>query len=274
LLNCSKDLGEERRKEHLSFFMARMQASGYDHGFRLEILKSALKAYETMKNNQNEGRMMYRERTWNRKERKKQKEERKKNWYNTGDVESVLFIPATPDSELKNKMQEELKKKNAKIKIIEKSGTKIVRLLQRNDPFKERRCSDADNCLVCSSEKPGVCRDTSIVYQIKCTGGCGHEYIGQTASNCYTRGYQHREKYNGKAEESALWKHCINDHNSNPQKFEMNILDRCRGDTTKRQIIESIRLQKAQENTSMNGRSEWNTARIPRLQIRTDVRNW
>ena len=98
MLNCSKDLEEERRKEHLSFFMARMQSSGYDHGFRLEILKSALKAYETMKNNESEGRMMYRERTWNRKERKKQKEERKKNWYSTGDVESVLFIPATPDS--------------------------------------------------------------------------------------------------------------------------------------------------------------------------------
>ena len=185
----------------------------------------------------------------------------------------ILFIPATPDSKLKSQLQEELKRKNAKIKVVEKSGTKLVRLLQRNDPFKEKRCPDTENCFVCNGEKPGGCRDTSVVYQISCTGGCGHTYVGQTASNGYTRGIQHKEKYDGKSEESALWKHCINDHNEHLQKFEMRILDRCRGDTTKRQIIEFIRIQKAQEETLMNGRSEWNTARIPRFQVRTDIRN-
>ena len=214
---------------------------------------------------------MHRERTWNRTERRKQKKERKNNWYRTGKVESVLFIPATPNAELKRRMQDKLKSKDARIKVIEKSGTKIVRLLQRNDPFKKKECTDAANCLVCSSQKPGGCRDNSVVYSIQCTGGCEHKYIGQTGSNAYTRGKQHLEQYKKKAEESALWKHCVNDHDGHVQKFEMNVIDRVRNDSTKRQILEAVRLQNAPERTSMNSRGEWNTARVPRVQIRTDV---
>ena len=272
LLNCSEHLDEERRNEHISFFMARMQSSGYDHRFRLEILKSALNAFKQKKDEDKSGRKkMYRERTWNRKERRKQKQERKNNWFGNSQVESILFIPATPNSTLKRRMQDELKAKDMKIKVIEKSGTKIVRLLQRNDPFKKKECPDAKNCLVCSGQKPGGCRDNSVVYTIKCTGGCGHEYIGQTGSNAYTRGKQHLERYKQKAEDSALWKHCVNNHNGNNQQFEMNITDRVRNDSTKRQIIEAVRLQNAPEATSMNSRGEWNTARVPRIQIHTDV---
>ena len=271
LLNCSEHLEEERRNEHLSFFMARMQSSGYDHEFRLEVLKSALNAFEKKKEAEKDGKKMHRERTWNRTERRKQKKERKNNWYRTGEVESVLFIPATPNAELKRRMQDKLKSKDARIKVIEKSGTKIVRLLQRNDPFKKKECTDAANCLVCSSQKPGGCRDNSVVYSIQCTGGCEHKYIGQTGSNAYTRGKQHLEQYKKKAEESALWKHCVNDHDGHVQKFEMNVIDRVRNDSTKRQILEAVRLQNAPERTSMNSRGEWNTARVPRVQIRTDV---
>ena len=272
LLNCSKYLEEESRKEHLSFFMARMQASGYDHAFRLEVLKSALNANDEMKNMEDEGKQMHRERTWKRKERRKERDERKRNWYKTGNFESVLFIPATPDSELRNKLQEEMNKKDAKIKIIEKSGTKIVRLLQRNDPFKKKICSDANNCLVCSGGEPGGCRDSGVGYKIKCTGECSYAYTGQTGQNAYTRGNAHIDDYNKKKEDSALWKHCVNVHNSQNQIFEMSVVDKCRNDPTKRQILEAVRLQRAPENTSMNSRSEWNTARVPRIQIRTDIR--
>ena len=52
----------------------------------------------------------------------------------------------------------------------------------------------------------------------------------------------------------------------------MCVLDRVRGDATKRQILEAVRLQNAPAETSMNSRGEWNTARVPRIQINTDVR--
>ena len=38
MLNCCDELEESIKNEHLSLFMARMQASGYDHAFRIEVL--------------------------------------------------------------------------------------------------------------------------------------------------------------------------------------------------------------------------------------------
>ena len=63
----------------------------------------------------------------------------------------------------------------------------------------------------------------------------------------------------------------MKDHDGNEHHFEMQILDRVRNDSTKRQILEAVRLQKAPNETSMNSRGEWHTARIPRIQIETDV---
>ena len=271
ILNCSKHLEEQTKNDHLSFFMARMQASGYDHAFRLEVLKSAKNAHDEMKRMETEGKPIHRERTWKRKERRKEREQRRKNWYRTGKFESVLFIPATPNSELRNKMQKELNEKNAKIKVIERSGTKIVRLLQRNDPFKKKTCSDSAQCLVCSGEEAGGCRESGVGYKIKCKGGCNYDYNGQTSQNAYSRGGQHIDDYKNRKDDSPLWKHCVNVHNGELQTFEMSVVDRCRNDPTKRQILEAVRLQRASNETTMNSRSEWNTARVPRIQIRTDA---
>ena len=62
ILNCSEELEDEVRNGHLSYFMARMQASGYDQEFRLEVLKSAKKAYEKLKEREREGGVLHRPR--------------------------------------------------------------------------------------------------------------------------------------------------------------------------------------------------------------------
>ena len=49
MLNCNTHIGWEKISEHLSFYTARMQVSGYDHSLRLEIVKSAIGAYNKMK---------------------------------------------------------------------------------------------------------------------------------------------------------------------------------------------------------------------------------
>ena len=56
MLNCSEDLKEETNNEHLSFSMARMQASGYDHAFRIQVLKLAKNAYAKLKDEENHGK--------------------------------------------------------------------------------------------------------------------------------------------------------------------------------------------------------------------------
>ena len=130
-----------------------MQVSGYDHHFRLEILKSAINAYNKMKEEEKEnGKKIYRRRDWRRKERRKEREERKKTWYTKGGYDSVLFITATPNSKLRIQMQKEINKTDIRIKVVEKSGTKLVKQLQRNDPFKKKTCDNRDKCLGCSGQ--------------------------------------------------------------------------------------------------------------------------
>ena len=60
------------------------------------------------------------------------------------------ILAATPQSELRNQIQEEIDKTQFKIKVIEKSGRKLIRHLQRNDPFKKKECRNNDECMICS----------------------------------------------------------------------------------------------------------------------------
>ena len=148
---------------------------------------------------------------------------------------------------------------------MERSGTKIVKLLQKNDPFKIKEC-EKDDCMLCNTSKSGNCRSSGIVYEIACEGECPFTYRGQTSSNAYTRGLKHMEDYD-KKRDKALWKHCLNEHNGEKRIFEMKILTQCRNDATKRQIIEAIWIRNTDPKTTMNERSEWNSVRIPRIEI-------
>ena len=55
IMNCHELVGWERVTEHLNFFMARMQAGGYDKEFRYQVLKSALDAFEFKKEEERNG---------------------------------------------------------------------------------------------------------------------------------------------------------------------------------------------------------------------------
>ena len=112
-----------------------------------------------------------------------------------------------------------------------------------------------------------------MTYKIKCLGEmegnseeqCGEPYHGETDRNGYTRGCEHQADLNNRRENSALWKHCVEKHGSVEQKFEMVIMDRARNDATKRQILEDVRIQRSDAGRIMNGRGEWNSNRVPRI---------
>ena len=271
--NCHEKIGEDKLTNHLNYYTARMQAAGYDQEFRMQVLESAFKAFETMKEEDRRGRKpMYRKREWKRNERRREKIEKSKNWYKKGGKESVLFVTATPGSELKNRLQKEIGKSTFKIKVVEKSGNKVVRLLQKNDPFKKDKCGKED-CMICRGNNKGSCRETGITYKIECQGStergekCGGIYNGETGRNGYTRGTKHQDDFEKKIENSAMWKHCIQKHNSRRQEFGMSVQDRVRGDPTKRQILEAVRISKTKEEDRMNSRGEWNSNRITRINV-------
>ena len=93
----------------------------------------------------------------------KRKTQRKIN----GGHSSVLFVTATPQSVLRNQIQEEIDKTQFKIKVIEKSGRKLIRHLQRNDPFKKKECRRKDECMICTGSGQCACRGPGVSVQNK-----------------------------------------------------------------------------------------------------------
>ena len=276
LMNCHDLIGWAKISEHLTYFMARMQAAGYDKSFRFQVLKSAIHAYDSKQEEERRGGApMYRARGWRRNERRREREKKKKEWYKKGGRESVMFVQATPDSELRRRLQEEIDRRSFKIKVVEKSGTRLVRMLQKNNPFKRRTCRDAQRCMVCKANEGGACRESGVTYKINCLGErveepgemCVGFYQGETYRNGFSRGCEHENDLNDHKENSALWKHCVDKHQSVQQNFEMMITDRSRNDATKRQILEAVRIQRANAEQIINGRSEWNSNRVPRVVI-------
>ena len=264
MLNCSPKLDRKTVERHLNYFMLRMQVSKYDKSFRYEVIKSAYNAYDKIKEKgTSDGIPMYRNKTYKSNERREDKIVKTKNWYKKGGYESVIFVAATPESKLQKEMQAFINETDTKIKVIEKSGNKLVRMLQKNDPFKINECGK-HNCLLCNSSKNGNCRSTGVVYDVKCEGECPFRYRGQTAHNAYTRGLKHIEDLTNKRDKT-LWKHCLNEHNGEIKSFEMKILERCRNDATKRQVIESIWIRRTDPKTTMNERSEWGEIKLPRI---------
>ena len=72
--NCHELAGQQRLTDHLSYYMARMQAMGYDKSFRIQVLKSAFAAHEKMREEEESGgRTMYRSRNWRRNGKRKSK---------------------------------------------------------------------------------------------------------------------------------------------------------------------------------------------------------
>ena len=183
----------------------------------------------------------------------------------------MIFVPCTPKEQLKKIYEKEVEKSGFKIKIIERSGTKIRDMLHRKDPFRERQCERPD-CFVCSSggKTKGGCNKENIKYSIECTENCRKKdiYHGETSYSAYTRGKEHLEKYNNRDSTSALHNHCINEHQGNRVKFQMNVTGTFHRDPTLRQISEGIDIEDTPQERLMNTRNEWNTPLVPQAVIR------
>ena len=265
MLNCSPYLGEETRKKHVEFFMRRMQASGYNEKVRLEVLKSAVQAYTDICGE--DGKPKHRGKEYNTPERRKEKSAKRRNWYRLGGHEAVLFIPATPHSRLKKMVEEEIRGTNFKIKVVERSGTKVKKILQKNDPFKGGHCGE-ERCKVCNTTGKGRCRRNGITYKMACKADCGgFEYKGETHGNAYSRGIQHENDLRGKVESSVMWKHCCRKHGGVEVEFEREVMDYIRNDPTLRQVTEAIRINETPEERRINDQTEWNVGRLPRLSV-------
>ena len=227
--------------------------SGYNQAFRCEVVRSVINAFEIMMENEKRGiRPIHRPKEWHKAERLEQKEMKKKDWYKQGGFDSVIFVPSTPDGELKRLYHHAIRGE-----------------LQRSNPFREGNCRRAD-CFICTSGGKGNCETESITYIVDCQGGnCRKNvYKGETSTNGYTRGAEHLEKLAARnIDQSPMWRHCVEEHGSEVQSFMMSVTGSFKDDAMIRQITEAVQINNTDPNSLMNDRAEWNMTRVPRTVI-------
>ena len=113
-----------------------------------------------------------------------------------------MFVDATPGDTLLKKIKETEEKfkiaDDIRLKIVSKSGSKLVNMLKRNNPA--RRNCGRNKCKFCElAAKSGLsnsnCSVNSVCYQAKCDEceriGKIRTYDGETARTAYTRSLEH-----------------------------------------------------------------------------------
>ena len=135
-------------------------------------------------------------------------------------------------------------------------GTTLKQKLQKSN-INKKRCGD-EKCMVCQTGDGKLCREDGVTYSIKCME-CGDVYIGETASNAYTRGLEYASALRNKSKDSALYAHSINKHHHTTTSpvYSMKVTHVYRGDATKRQLSEALMIEKTQTHCQINRRDEF-----------------
>ena len=166
---------------------------------------------------------------------------------------------------LQRRYQSEINRQGIKIRVVEKAGRSIKSMLQRSDPFKERRCG-RESCFVCTTEGKESCDKNGINYAVTCTS-CENVYHGETSKNAFTRGKQHLDEYRNKASKSVLWRHCRERHENQLQEFKMRVTGQYRNDAMLRQIAEAVRINNHDIESRINNKTEWNLVLFPIVRV-------
>ena len=128
-------------------------------------------------------------------------------------MKSVLFVPHTPGSELAKRLRREEERVSSvagyRVKIVERTGSQIRRMLCKKNPFSGLPCG-REKCLSCRDEKTvGQCRNRNITYMMTCDS-CNRKereeevtdtgmveaqesaaYVEETYWSSYERGREH-----------------------------------------------------------------------------------
>ena len=180
-----------------------------------------------------------------------------------GKYDTVMMIDSTPGGILKKKIQTAARKNKIRVKIVERVGTTIKKLLQRSRPFKQEKCNRED-CIPC---KTGIdCRTRGCVYRIECKE-CGKRYKGQTGRSVYERCGEHEEDFKKKMDRCPLWRHSKASHNKQKFDYEVKVEAKCFGKPSKRLITESVLIEEMTVEETMNSKCEWSYHKLQKVRL-------
>ena len=261
LKNCSVHLEWEVMVKWVAHFVKRLQFSGYDQKFRYLVVNKALARYDKrIEECQRTGTMFP---TISEEEKEKRRRE-KKEWYTRGGrYESVMFVEATPNGELRKKIQNLANKYKVKMRVVERVSSTIKREIQRSDPFGDGGCGRKD-CEVCRGGNTKDCRTSGCVYELICKE-CDRRYRGTTSRTLYHRTKEEVADWRKKDDESPLWKHARLYHDGKEFEIDIKVIGRCFGKPTRRRITEAVMIEELSDDKTMNSKGEWSYIRLSKV---------
>ena len=263
--------------------MIKLKNSGYSKKFRIEVLDSAIKAFEKMIQDDKKGiKPLFRDKNWNFEARLNKKQNTKRNWFRDNEnskFKTVLFVPPTPGSgllkELKTRDEEINKYEDERIKFVETGGIKIEQLLTQKNPFKKQKCEGKD-CVLCGhkSEDEEIkihCNTNNVGYRWTCENcrkkNLKRVYEGESSRSARLRGKEHARGLKNKLESNMLYKHKILEHTDDENvEFKMEITGLFK-DALTRQANEAVRIKNCEKSEILNSKSRFNNPPITRITV-------
>ena len=287
MLNVCVSVTQDEKNEIIDNYTVRLFRSGYNNKQVREIVVSGLTGFEKkVRKAAKEKIPLHRPASVTLKTRLHKKLTQRENWYkkmkkrhepkekvrNKSNNEqkqdiplvSLMFVQQTPGSQLLQQLRQvEAKVSDLtgdRVKMVERSGTKLRHLLVSSDPWSNVKCGDS-KCIVCTNpfNTNYNCRKRNVCYKtfcIKCAEEAGADnktlnsnvnnqitfYFGETFRDAFTRGCEHVADYYAKSEDSHMYKHITDMHpDCKPRdiQFGMSVIKKHRS-SFERMILEAV----------------------------------
>ena len=281
LHNTSENIPEGRKIEHLNVFMKDLKLSGYSETDRRTILQGAIQTHLKLKEKEINGIRPYYRSKYNVKNVNKKLKSYKSNWYSKQDdrYKSVMFVEATPNDGLNKMLRNTEEKfmidKNHRIKFVSKTGSKLINIFQKKDPF-QKNC-DSKECQPCENTSQGIsklsnCKVNNVCYSATCINcdqaGRKKIYHGETSRNLHIRSKEHTQLYLKRNDQSFMYKHVKNEHGGNVTdvKFKFQVIKKFQK-PLQRQLYEAKCIEKTPMHENLNSKDEFNGQVLRRLEL-------
>ena len=228
MMNCSKELDDSIRFNHLSRINLDMMNAGHSESFRANITNRAIEIYKERLTKPK----LYRSKS---EVVQNKTDINDQNWFKmNGEFDAVFNVPPTVDQELLNTIRNCIKDlpmvPGTKVKLQQAYGRTGLDNIMTRDIGSNKLCS-RPKCMICRYPgSSGGCKKEGITYQMSCTRSpCAKLnpnkpldipspkneelpaalYRGETSRTGFIRSSRHQYDYSKKDQKSVLWKHAV-----------------------------------------------------------------
>ena len=218
--------------------MNTIKISGYDHGFRFNLIKGVILQFDKTESLVNEGtRVKFRSRKQILDAKSTKLGKFNNTWFLRGEVQNTLKCPFTPGAGLKEALQVQVDTTFKDKRVAGGGATKVVELGGR--PIwaglsSHQKFGGQTGCqfgrVKCLASLDSDCRITRAVYKTICveckesSTSKPSEYVGTTGRTVHSRSLEHQAALRKQNGSSALSVHQALSHPGKEPRFETSII--------------------------------------------------